>query len=249
MVSRAIRSRLAALLILAHPLAAAAASIEQRTVVSRGKQRTYASYAPEGVQPDALAPLIVVIHGSTGSGRQILERWTDIADKHGVFLAGPDATNNARWASPEDGPLFLKDVVDDVAAHHPLDGRRLYLFGHSAGANFALQMAVLESEFFAAAAIHAGAVSSDYFSIFDYATRRIPLAIYIGTQDQFYPIDVVRAVGEALKKRDFPLVYREMEGHDHNYRAVAPEINEEIWRYFAANPLPHDPRFTRYKDP
>jgi poly(3-hydroxybutyrate) depolymerase len=241
--------RLAALLILAWPLAASAASIEQRTVVSRGKKRTYAFYAPANVQPDTRAPLLVLIHGSTSNGRQIMENWTAMADTRGILLAAPDATDNSRWASPQDGPLFLKDVVDDVATRWTINGRRIYMFGHSAGANFALQMAILESEFFAAAAIHAGAVSSDYFSIFDHATRKIPLAIYCGTKDQFYPIDVVRAVVEALKTRGFSVVYREMPGHDHSYRAVAPEINEEIWKFFSENPLPHDPRYTNYKDP
>ena len=244
-------SRLAAilLLIVVGPFAARAASIEERTVVSRGKKRTYAFYAPDGVKPDARAPLLVVIHGSTGSGKQMMTNWTSTADKHGFLVAAPDATDNSRWASPQDGPLFLKDVVDDVSTRHTIDGRRLYLFGHSAGANFALQMAVLESEFFAAAAIHAGAVSSDYYSIFDFATRKIPLAIYIGDRDQFYPIDVVRGVNAALEKRGFTVLYREIKDHDHAYRAVAPEINEEIWKFFSEHPLPQDPRYTPYKDP
>jgi poly(3-hydroxybutyrate) depolymerase len=246
---RAAASRLAAALLCLVPVAVRAASIERRAVVSRDEKRTYAFYAPDSVKPDVKAPILVVIHGSTGSGKGMLERWTDVADKNGVLLAGPDATDNSRWASPQDGPLFLKDVVDDVASRYAIDGRRIYLFGHSAGANFALQMAVLESEFFAAAAIHAGAVSSDYYSIFDAATRKIPLAIYIGTRDQFYPIQVVRGVSEALKKRDFPLVYREMPDHDHNFKTVAPEINPEIWKFFSDNPLPHDPRYTNYKDP
>ncbi len=49
------------------------------------------------------APILVAIHGSTGSGRNILERWKDMADAHGILLAGPDATDNARWASPRTG--------------------------------------------------------------------------------------------------------------------------------------------------
>jgi predicted esterase len=136
-----------------------------------------------------------------------------------------------------------------VASRYTIDGRRIYLFGHSAGANFALQMAILESEFFAAAAIHAGAVSSDYFSIFDHATRKIPLAIFIGDRDQFYPIDVVRAVNTALQKRGFSVLYEEIQGHDHSYKAVAPKINEDIWSFYSANPLPADPRYIHYKDP
>ena len=92
-------------------------------------------------------------------------------------------------------------------------------------------------------------VDVDQPVLFDVATRKIPLAIYIGTRDQFYPIQVVRGVSEALKKLDFPLVYREMPDHDHNYKLVAPDINPEIWKYFSDNPLPHDPRYTSYRDP
>ncbi len=243
------RAAAALTLLLAVPVSGRAASIEQRTVVSRNTRRTYALYVPESVAAGKPAPLLVAIHGSTSNGKTIVERWKDMADAHGMIVAGPDATDNSRWASPEDGPLFLKDVVDDVAASHAIDGRRLYLFGHSAGANFALQMAVLESEFFAAAAIHAGAVSSDYYAIFDAATRKIPLAIYIGTKDQFYPLDVVRGVREALEKRGFPLLYREIPEHDHNYKAVAGDINKEIWEFYASHPLPADPRYTNYRNP
>ena len=226
-----------------------AASIEQKTVVSRGKKRTYALYVPASVSKDKLAPILVAMHGSTSNGKTMVDRWTGIADAHGVIVAGPDATDNKMWVSPQDGPLFLKDVVDDVAKTYQIDGRRIYIFGHSAGANFALQMAVLESEFFAAGAIHAGAVSSDYYSIFDAATRKIPLAIYIGDKDQFYPIDVLRGVRDALEKRGFDLIYKEMPGHDHNYKLVAPTINEEIWQFYADHPLPGDPKYTRYADP
>lgn len=238
-----------ALALLAAPRASTGASIESRTVVSRGRKRTYALYVPKGVVKDKVAPLLVSLHGSTSNGETAVTRWTDIADAHGMIVVGPDATTNKMWVSPQDGPLFLKDCIDDVAKTQAIDGRRLYIFGHSAGANFALQMAVLESEFFAAGAIHAGAISSDYYSIFDAATRKIPLAIYIGDKDQFYPIDVVRGVKDALQKRGFDLLYKEMPGHDHNYGAVAADINKEIWDFFAAHPLPADPQFMRYNDP
>jgi len=245
-----LRGRLAALVLLALPAAAlAGAQIEKRTVVSRGKNRIYYLYVPDSVTAEKKAPLLVTVHGSTADGRSLVDVWKDTAAAEGVILAGPDATDNSRWASPQDGPLFLKDVVDDVAARHAIDGRRMYLFGQSAGAVFALQMAVLESEYFAAAAIHAGAISSDYFSIFDAATRKIPLAIYIGTRDQFFPLEVVRATSEALKTRGFPLVYREIPEHRHSYREVSGRLNPEIWKFFTDNPLPAEPRYTNYRDP
>jgi len=249
-VSVRLRRTLAALLLGVLPAAAlAGASIEKRSVTSRGKTRTYYLFVPDGLAADVKAPLLVTIHGSTADGRSLIERWKAMASARGIILAGPDATDSARWASPQDGPLFLKDVVDDVSATHGVDGRRMYLFGQSAGAVFALQMAVLESEYFAAAAIHAGAISSDYFSIFDAATRKIPLAIYIGTRDQFFPLDVVRATSEALKARNFPLLYKEIPDHRHSYAEVSERINPEIWEYFDSHPLPSDPRYTSYRDP
>jgi poly(3-hydroxybutyrate) depolymerase len=246
------RAHLAALLALAIPFAAQAGSgpeIEKRTVVSRGKKRVYYLFVPSAVTPEKKAPLLLTIHGSTADGRSLVERWKDLAAAEGIVLAGPDATDLSRWASPQDGPLLLHDIVEDVAARYAIDGRKVYLFGHSAGAVFALQMACLESEYFAAAAIHAGAVSSDYFSIFDFATRKIPIAIFIGTRDQFFPLDVVRATSEALKARDFPHLYREMPDHAHSYGAVSGEINKEIWGFFESRPLPADPRYTPYRDP
>ena len=156
-----------ALLTFAFALAAppaSAASIESRKVVSRGKKRTYALYVPASVAADKPAPLLVAVHGSTSNGKTIVERWTDIADAHGMIVAGPDATDNKMWVSPQDGPLFLKErrrrreVAPDRRAPHDL-------FGHSAGANFALQMAMLESEFFAAAVavgVSDGATDADH---------------------------------------------------------------------------------------
>ncbi len=246
------RALLAAALFAGLPALAAAApppEVAERTVLSREKKRTYAFYVPASVKPDAKAPLLVLIHGSTSNGKTILSRWTGMADAHGIILAAPNAIDNSRWASPEDGPLFLKDVVDDVAKLYAIDGRRMYIFGHSAGAVFALQMACLESLYFAAGAIHAGAVSSDFFSLFDFAQRKIPLAIFIGTRDQFFPLDVVRATNEALKKRNFPLLYEEILDHAHDYSKVAPDINPRIWTFFEAHPLPEDPRYTAFKDP
>ena len=48
-------------------------------------------------------------------------------------------------------------------------------------------MACLESEYFAAAVLHAGAIEPAYYSIFDFASRKVPMAIVIGPRDKFFP--------------------------------------------------------------
>ena len=125
----------------------------------------------------------------------------------------------------------------------------MYLFGHSAGAVFALQMAALESEYFAAAVAYAGSLQAKYFNLFDYANRKIPYLFIIGTKDAFFPLADVQATRDALKSRSFPVEYVEMSGQTHNYVRSAKEINGKAWEFLLKNPLPADPRYTAYSDP
>ena len=239
----------AALLAAAALAPAADATVEKTTVVSRGKDRTVYVFAPSSLSADRPAPLLVTLHGSGRDGRTLVDQWKPLAEKEGIVLAGPDSTDAVHWASPQDGPLLLKDVVDAVAAKHPVDPRRVYLFGHSAGAVFALQMACLESEYFAAAAVHAGAVDPAYFTIFDFAARKIPIAIWIGTRDRFFSLESVRATAEALKSRGFPGTLTEIPNHTHDYSAVSRDVNPAIWTFLTAQKLAGEPRFRPYADP
>ncbi len=249
-MSRALRAALV-LLALASGASAAdkAGPIEKRTLVSREKERVYYLFFPPSASAEHPAPLIVFLHGSRRDGRPLVEAWLDLAAKEGIALAGPDSADSVHWASPQDGPLLLKDVVDDVAARHAIDPRRVYLFGHSAGAVFALQMACLESEYFAAAVAHAGAVDRAYFSVFDFAARKIPIAMFIGTKDAIFPLTAVQATAEALKSRGFPVTLTEMPGHTHDYYAKSGEINAEAWRFLSNERLASDPRYRVYADP
>lgn len=250
MVNRAARPiALAASILLATASAARGADVTKETVTSRNRARVYYLYAPASVPPDRPAPLIVTLHGSTRNGKTLVDAWKDLAEKEGIALAGPDSTDAVHWASPQDGPLLLRDVVDAVAAKRAIDPRRVYLFGHSAGAVFALQMACLESEYFAAAAVHAVAVDPQYFSIFDYAARKIPIAIWIGTRDAYFPIEGVRATAKALESRGFPVTLTEIPNHTHDYSAVSKDLNVQIWRFLSARTLASDPKYRVYADP
>jgi poly(3-hydroxybutyrate) depolymerase len=61
-------------------------------------------------------------------------------------MVGPDATDRRGSQVPADGPAFLYFLIEAVKAKHAVDGRRMYLFGHLAGASFALTMGFMESE-------------------------------------------------------------------------------------------------------
>jgi poly(3-hydroxybutyrate) depolymerase len=240
---------LALLLALALPSLASGPKIEKRTLVSEGETRVYYLFVPSASRPSGPLPLIVTLHGSGRDGESLVSRWRNLAEEEGIVLAGPDSTDSRHWGSPQDGPAFLRDLVEDVRRSQPVDPRRVYLFGHSAGALFALQMASLESEYFAAAAIHGGALLSSQFSIFDYARRKLPIHMTIGDQDAFFPIADARATRDVLRERGFPVELVEMRWHTHDYYGSSAKINQAAWGFLSKQVLPEDPRYTPYQNP
>jgi len=85
--------------------------------------------------------------------------------------------------------------------------------------------------------------------VFDAAARKIPIGIWIGTKDQFFPLESVRATARALESRGFPVTLTEIPGHKHDYIHYEPDLDLAIWAFLSAQKLPDEPRFRRYADP
>ena len=219
--------------------------ITKELLTSQGKTRVYYLYVPPTIKAGTPAPLIVMLHGSGRIGISLVEKWKDLAKKEGIIIAGPDATNTRGWASPQDGPDFLHDLVEELKTKYSINPRRVYLFGHSSGATFALEMSLLESQYFAAVAIHAGALPADAFEI-DLAKRKIPIYIQVGDSDQFFPLKAVRATRDALNAKGFATELTELPGHDHNYYDVAAKTNNSAWEFLKKHELESDPSYRKF---
>lgn len=228
------------------PAIASTADITKELIESQGKTRAYYLFVPGKLSAAKPVPLIVLLHGSGRNGLSLVEKWKDLASKEGIILAGPDASNSAGWSTPKDGPDFLRDVVEALKTKYPINARRVYLFGHSAGAGQAIFMSLHESQYFAATAIHAGALVEREYRLMDLAKRKIPLAIWVGTVDRYFPLSVVRATRDAMNARGFDVQLTEMPGHDHWYYDLASKINKEAWEFLKKHELAEDPQYTQY---
>src|ERR1044072_5530873 len=186
-------------------------------ITSNGKPRAYYLYVPSTIKAETPVPLIIMLHGSNRTGVTLVEKWKDYAKKEGFIIAGPDATDLRGWGSPQDGPDYLHDLVEELKSKYPVNPRRVYLFGHSAGASFALEMSLMESQYFAATAIHAGALPKDDFELIAPAKRKIPISIQVGENDEYFPLEVVRKTRDALKAGGFNVELTEIPNHDHWY--------------------------------
>jgi len=242
-----VRNRIIALTLVAvTTLPALAAKIEKKTLTSRGHERTYSLFVPDGLTAESPAPLIITLHGSGRNGASLVEKWKGLAEKENIILVGPDSTNSAHWAAPDDGPVLLRDLVDDVSKQFPVDQRRIFLFGHSAGAGFALQIALLQSEYFAAVGVHAGDMRPEEFSLVSFARRKIPFAMIVGTNDQLFPLESVRATRDNLVENGFEVELTELKRHTHDYYSRAASINDTIWQFLEKRALPGAPKFVDY---
>jgi poly(3-hydroxybutyrate) depolymerase len=221
--------------------------IARETFTYGDRAITYYLYVPKSVGPTSRAPLIVLLHGSGRNGSSLVEPWKDLADKEGVILVGPDAVDTRRWAVPADRPEPLCALVDELRKLLPVDARRVYLFGHSAGAVFAIYMSVLEPGYFAAMAVHAGALrSNDEYRSLDAMTGTIPMFIIVGDRDQFFPVAAVTRTAEAFKAKGMAVKVDVIAGHDHNYYGMAAKVNRSVWEFLKPNVLGADPKYVPF---
>lgn len=237
-----------AALLLACAFAAPATPAPKKvTFESEGIKRSYYLFIPESLAADQPAPVMLMLHGSFGSGIDLVGKWTDIANREGVILVGPNSVDDTVWQMRPDGPQFIRDVIDAVARQHPIDRRRMYLFGHSGGAVYALTLGMLESEYFAAVAIYAGAWrdKASYEALMG-ARRKIPVLLMVGDKDEFFPMKAVQRTESAIRDAGHPVTLNVFKHHGHSYEDLAPLINRTTWDFLKGIELDVTPHFQSY---
>lgn len=124
-----------------------------------GLERDYLLHAPPVArQANTKLPLVIVLHGTYGTGQKMelglgFDRY---ADRDGFFVAYPDAYREAgqrqttRWNDGRDtlassrlgidDVAFIARLIDDIAAHYPIDTRRVFVTGASNGGIMAYRL-------------------------------------------------------------------------------------------------------------
>jgi TonB family protein len=230
--------------------ASAAGTPEKQTLTFAGQERVYYTFAPEKAvdapeKPAAAVPLLLLLPGPGRDGLPQIEEWQALAEQEGLVLVAPSFDSRQR-STPGDGPEFLHQIVETVRGKYSIDSKRIYLFGHSAGALFALSTGMMESQYFAAAGVHASAVREEFYPSLDLPKRKLPLAIWVGTEDPYFSLTQARNTQSELKKHGFNAQLFEMKDHGHDYDAVAKDLNPKIWSFLSACSLDADAKWQTY---
>jgi phospholipase/carboxylesterase len=177
-----------------------------------GSDRDGAVYVPESYRSDTPAPLVLTLHGATGSGRRGLGRLQSLADAAGLILLAPDS-RGVTWDVAMSGGFgpdaeFVDRALDFVFARYAVDPTRLAAEGFSDGASYALSLGLLNGDLFT----HVIAFSPGFVAE---GTRRGKPRVFVshGVHDRILPIDRCgRRIARDLRGDDYDVSYTEFDG-------------------------------------
>lgn len=183
---------------------AAEGSIEVQN--SSGRSGSY--YIPPGSRLHAI-PLLVVFHGSGGSGRDVLALLRDLAKKRRFAIVAPDSRvlgpGLLTW-EPGDKP---GDVSPDLThtlnciewvrtqMHLIVDTTHVLIAGFSGGGSSAPYVASNRPGFTHAAVLHGGVFPGGI------GARRMPVWFSTGEEDRYRPVALVQEAAGSLTALGF----------------------------------------------
>ena len=158
---------------------AVGSDVEGSIITADGRTRTYRVHVPDGL-PGRPVPLLVALHGGTGSAVQF-ERSSGFdaqADAHGVIVVYPDGVGNgpdeatARTWNAGDccGPAvrkqvddvgFVRQLLDTIEAQYSIDPARVYAAGHSNGGFMSYRLACELADRIVAVGLQSGGLGID----------------------------------------------------------------------------------------
>jgi phospholipase/carboxylesterase len=176
-------------------------------------------YVPTGYAAATPAPLVLMLHGATGSARGALRPFRDLADGAGLVLLAPESRGTT-WDAIRGGYgvdiAFIDRALARVFQRVAIDPARLTIEGFSDGATYALGVGLTNGDLFQRVI----AFSPGFVLPID-PHARPHVFISHGTRDEILPIDQCsRRIVPQLQQARYDVQYKEFDGP----HAVPPEI-------------------------
>lgn len=173
---------------------------KQDTLLIDSQSRSFSWYKPKALASNA--PLIFVLHGSTGAGQQVRSsvayEFDTLAEQYGFVVVYPDGYKN-HWndcrasadysANTEDidDIAFFKAMIDFFAEHEAINRQQVFVTGVSNGGHMAYALALETPSLFAAFAPMAANLPVDSNLDCEKSGQPVSIAIFNGTNDPVNP--------------------------------------------------------------
>jgi phospholipase/carboxylesterase len=200
--------------ILARPTTAGPPDLGGGGVVRLGlseSERDGVLYLPSGPRAERPAPLLLVLHGATGNGRQAIRGLERLAEERGVILLAPDSRDYTwdivlRGFGPD--VEFLDRALGRAVSVRRVDPARVAIGGFSDGASYALSLGLANGDLFSRVI----AFSPGFLA--DVKRRGSPrLFVSHGTRDEILPIDTCgRRIANDARRLGYDVRFVEFDG-------------------------------------
>src|SRR5262245_22520568 len=171
---------------------------------------------------DAPLPLLVLLHGATGSGERMLRRLGAAPDETGVAVLAPDSrevTWDAMGGRFGADVHFINRALERVFSTVAVDPERIAVGGFSDGATYALSLGLINGDLFSRVLAF-----SPGFVVPGAPHGHPQFFVSHGTDDSILPIDrCSRLIVPALQKRGYDVTFREFAGGHEVPAAIAHE--------------------------
>lgn len=197
-----------------------------------GPQRGgFCLYVPERYDGSTDWPLVVALHGGSGTGEDFIWTWLREARGRGFLLLAPTAVG-ATWSmmGADVDAAALESMVAYVSERWRVKKASVLLTGLSDGATYSLLRGLVEKSPFTALAPVAGVLHPAVM-----AEERLAAAkerrIYLvhGARDWLFPVAAARVTRDVLARAGADLTYREIDDLSHTYPR---EENDRILTWF-----------------
>jgi phospholipase/carboxylesterase len=184
-------------------------------------------YVPAGYSAEHPSPLVLMLHGAGGNGRQSVPLLQQLADRAGMILLVPDSRQQT-WDVIIGGygpdVAYIDRALEQTFSRYNVDPARIAIGGFSDGASYALSLGVTNGDLFT----HVIAFSPGFMAP---ASRQGAPALFVshGTQDRVLPIESCsRRIVQQIKRAGYEIQYREF----HGPHTVPHEIASEAVDWF-----------------
>jgi predicted peptidase len=204
---------------------------------AQGEIMPYRLFIPPQSELGRRYPLVIFLHGSSGSGtdnEKQLQRanwfgglvWVlpENQERFPCFVVAPQSNVNWHCVILEEGkrpklcPGLGKgarlafEIIDKLLDEYPIDSSRIYITGHSMGGAGTWHMISYRRNFFAAAAPVCGLPDFEYAS----KIKDVPIWNFHGETDNIEPVATSRRMIEAIVQAGGQPLYTEYPGVGHN---------------------------------
>jgi poly(3-hydroxybutyrate) depolymerase len=212
-----------------------------------GKEMEYALFVPSTYDKEKKTPLVVALHGLGGNPQQIIRSrgLTDLAEKHGYIVVAPMGYNSKGWygvkgrggpGQGKDDPPNLRElsekdvlnVLELVRKEYNVDGKRVYLIGHSMGGAGVWHLGTKYPDLWAGLAPIAPAAFGPPTGLDK--LKNVPVILVQGDKDTLVKPEGSRRWADRMKELNLTHEYVEIEGADHG--SVISRGMPKIFEFF-----------------